>query len=390
MRYYLIMDIIGVKKANLKGRRVLIRADFDVPLKNGFPENIFRIKENLPTIRYILKNCGLVRIVAHLGRPKGKVISSFSMKKIAKRLQNLLGRKVIFISDPFNKKVFKKYNFSQDIILFENIRFWPKEESNDISFAKKLALWGDIYVNEAFAASHRNHASVASLPKILPAYAGFNLEQEIAVLGRLLKNPKRPLIAILGGAKLETKMPLIEKFLQSADKILVAGALANTIHYLKGLEIGKSTADRSFKINLKIFENKKIFLPSDVLVADKIRVGAKISISEAAKINKNDYIVDIGPESVKQFCRLLKGAKTIVWNGSLGFTEIPEFSKGTISLAGALRKNKAFKVVGGGDTIAVLRKHNLLKEFNHVSTGGGAMLEFLAGEKLPGIEILKN
>ena len=406
------MHLRGIKEARLKGKRVLVRVDFDVVVKNGLPEDDFRIKENLPTIKYILKNGGLVRIMTHLGRPKGKIVQSLSMRKFVERLQDLLGRKVIFIQDPFNKDLFKKYDFSRDIVLFENIRFWPGEESNNFIFAKQLARWGDVYVNEAFADSHRTHASIISLPKILPPYAGFRLEKEIIALSRFLKNPPKPFIAIMGGAKLETKMPLVEKFLQSADYLLIAGALANTVYYLKGLEIGKSTADRNFKRDSVVFKNKKIILPRDFLVADKInpalfvggctlarstadkrcgvKVGAKHRISEVIKVGKNEYIVDIGPKSVKLFLRLLKGAKTIVWNGPLGFTEIPEFSKGTIALAKALRKIKAFKVVGGGDTVAALQKYNLLKGFNHVSTGGGAMLEFLAGNKLPGIEVLKK
>lgn len=384
------MRIQRLGEAKLKGKRVLVGVDFDVPVQNGLPEDDFRIKENLPTIRYIIKNGGLVRIIAHLDRPGGKVIPSLSLKKFAGYLKNLLGRKVVFVQDPFSKEFFKKYNFSGDIILFENIRFWPGEEKNDMNFAKKLASWGDIYVNEAFADSHRNHASIATLPKILPAFAGLRLENEISVLSGLLKNPQKPFVAILGGAKLETKMPLVEKFLKLADRILIAGALANTVYYLRGLEIGKSTADRRFKINPIIFKNKKIFLPSDVLAANKIKSGAKRRISEVDKIGKSDYIVDIGPESVKLFLRLLKGAKTIVWNGPLGFAEIPEFSKGTVALARVLQKIKAFKVVGGGDTVAALGKYKLLKRFNHISTGGGAMLEFLAGKKLPGVEAVRK
>lgn len=384
------MEIKAISKSKLRGKRILVRADFDVPVKNGMPMEDFRIKQNLPTIKYILKNGGLVRIIAHLDRPSGRVIPSLSLAKFAGHLSGLLGRETVFIKDPLNEALFQKYNFSGDIILFENIRFWPGEEKNDMNFAKKLAQWGDIYVNENFATSHRKHASFVSLPKFLPSYAGLYLEKEISTLNRLLKNPKRPFVAILGGAKLETKMPLVKKFLKLADRLLIAGALANTIYYLRGLEIGKSTADRHFKINPTIFNNKKIFLPFDVLVADKIKPGAKRRISEIAKVGRGDYIVDIGPESVKKPLLLLKGAKTIVWNGPLGFAEIPEFSKGTIVLAKALQKIKAFKVIGGGDTVAALGKYKMLKGFNHVSTGGGAMLEFLAGKKLPGIEALKK
>lgn len=383
------MRIKSIKEVKLKNKRILVRADFDVPVKNGMPTEDFRIKQNLPTIKYILKNGGLVRIIAHLDRPGGKIVSSLSLAKFAGYLSGLIGKKTVFVKDPLNEALFQKYNFSGDIVLFENIRFWPGEEKNGINFAKKLARWGDVYINENFATSHRKHASFVSLPKFLPSYAGLYLEKEIFTLSRLLKDPKRPFVAILGGAKLETKMPLIKKFLKSADKMIIGGALANTIYYLKGLEIGGSTADRNFKVDPIILKNKKIFLPSDVLVADKVKSGARHRISEATKVGNKDYIVDIGPESVKKLLFLLKGAKTIVWNGPLGFTEIPEFAKRTIALAKALQKIKAFKVVGGGDTVAVLHKYNLLKSFDHISTGGGAMLEFLAEKKLPGIEVLK-
>lgn len=390
--YNQYMSFDPLNQASIKkGTRVIVRADFDVAINGDKIINDFRIREVIPTLDFILKKGGIVRIVSHLGRPGGKYHSNLSVVLIVNLLSKILKRKVVLVKNPFDPGSFNKYNGSQDIILFENIRFWIGEEKNDLDFARQLAAWGDCYVNEAFAASHRNHASVVRLPGLLPSFAGLLLCREIRNLGAILKSPRHPFVVVLGGDKLETKLPLVRRFFRVADKIFIGGALSNSIWQAKHLEVGKSF-NRDSVISTKdlaVFNNKKIFLPSDVVVATGFS-GLGSYARRVGEVRRNEYIVDIGPGSLKNFISLLAGSNTILWNGPLGYIEVPEFAKGTISFAKAVSKIKAFKVVGGGDSIAVLQKHKLLGGFSHVSTGGGAMLEFLVGKKLPGIEILKH
>lgn len=332
-----------------KGTRVILRADFDVPLKNGKIADDFRIREDLPAIKHILKKGGFLRIISHLGRPGGKRAPELNLMPVAKRLERLLRRKVVFIQNPFPVS-----RASAPLILLENIRFWPGEEKNSRNFARSLADWGEIYVNEAFANSHRKHASMAALPELLPSYPGFNLEKEMAALEKIMSRPKRPLVAVIGGAKFETKMPAIINLLKIADHILVGGALAN--EFLR----------RGSRL-----QSRKILFSQDGPGAD-------------------GSFKDIGPKTIRRFVLVLRQARTVVWSGPLGIAEIPQFAEGTKAVAQALVRSKAFTVVGGGHTIAALRKYGLLNGFSHISTGGGAMLEFLAGKKLPGIEVLKR
>lgn len=373
-----------------KGTRVLVRADFDVVTgKDRLPDN-FKIDEMLPTLRFLLQKGARVRMVSHLGRPHGKRVGALSMGEIASRLARLLGCRVIFISDPFARKAFKQYNRSSGLLFFENIRFWPGEENNDKKLAGNLARWADMYVNEAFANSHRKHASMAALPGLLPHFAGLRLEKEIFSLDKVIKNARRPLIAILGGAKLETKLPLIERFLARRGEVLLGGTLADTIFFAKGFDVGQSIIDKDLARTLKpsSLVNPRLHLPSDSWVARGLR--GKRHLVSVGNIHSREAIFDIGPVTLSNFGRLIHQAKTVVWNGPLGLAEIAKFSSGTRGVARHLQRSKAFKVVGGSDTVAVLKKYKLLKGFDHVSTGGGAMLEFLAGKRLPGIEALKR
>lgn len=345
-----------LKEAPLrKGTRVIVRADLDVGVRNGRVVDDLRIQAGLPTIRYLLRRGANVRIVGHLGRPHGKRDKKLSLRPVARQLEKMLKRKVVFLSDPLNKKSIRRHLDSKDIIFFENIRFWPEEVKNNMSFARRLADWGHVYVNDAFANSHRREASVVALAALLPSYAGLRLAREVSVMEKVLKNPVRPLVVIVGGVKLETKLPVVRSFLKSADKILVGGAIANEMLRKRPPE-----------------GNKKIVLPRD-------GVG-----------NKRQGFGDIGPKTIRLFVSLLRQAKTVIWNGPLGRAEIPKFAEGTKAVARALARSNAFTVVGGGDTIAILRRCRLLRGFDHVSTGGGAMLEFLAGKKLPGVEALKR
>lgn len=349
------MKLRTVKEARIRpGARVILRADLDVGMKKGRVVDDLRIRAGLATIRYLLRRGASIRLVGYLGRPQGKRSKRFSLEPVARLLGRILKRRVIFLPNPFSKESIRKHLHSRDIIFFENIRFWPEELENNVSFARRLAGWGDYYVNDAFANSHRREASIAALAKLLPSFAGLRLAKEVSALEGVLKNPRRPLVVIIGGAKLETKLPAVRRFLKDADKILVGGAIANEL-----------------LASPKFVRHKKIYLPLG-------GVG-----------NARPY-KDIDEKTIRFFSALVKDAKTIVWNGPLGIAETPQFSEGTKAFARALKKSKAFKVVGGGDTIAILRQYGLLQGFDHVSTGGGAMLEFLAGKKLPGIEALKK
>lgn len=386
------MKLLTIRDANIKkGMRVILRADFDVAVKNGKIQDDFRILEVLPTLRFILRKGGILRIAAHLGRPRGKISKSLSLRPVADYLANKLKKRVIFIAEPLNPDVLAKYKFSPEIIFLENLRFFPGEEKNESSFARTLARWGDLYVNEAFANSHREHSSMVAIAKFMPAFAGLHLEKEIGSLVKILRKPRRPLVAVLGGAKLETKFPLLKKFLKIGDSVLVGGMLANTLLAARGHPVGKSFVDAEF-IRMSddtVLNNKKLHLPVDILAAGihDERRGRKVEINA---LGSKDIIFDIGPETSKLFQKILFRAKTIVWNGPLGLAEVRAFSRGTIAIARGIKRSRAFKVVGGGDTTAILNKYGLLTGFSHISTGGGAMLEFLAGKKLPGIEVLKK
>lgn len=386
-------NLRSVKELKLSAKtRVVLRVDFNVPVKDGQILETFRIKKSLPTIKLLLKNKAPIRIISHLDRPGGKFVPSLSMRPIANYLARVLNRKIIFLNDPTSIELFRKYSNSPRIIFFENIRFWKGEKKNELSFAKALSRWGDIYVNEAFADSHRRHASIAAITKFLPSFAGIYLEQEVDTLENIFNRIKRPFIAMLGGAKTTTKLPLVRRFLKEADRLLVGGELANTILHIKGIEVGRSLIDTKAKdcITRSVLNNKKLLLPVDVVVANSLEKKSAYKIKTVGKIGRADYIVDIGPETVGEFSGMLKKAKMVVWNGPFGFIEKDPFWQGSVKLARALVQKSTYTVVGGGDTIALLERFRLLRGFNHISSGGGAMLELLAGKSLPGVEVLKR
>lgn len=374
-----------------KGMRIIVRADLDVGVKKGKIADDFRLCAALPTLRYLLRRGVRIRIVGYLGRPQGKRDETLTLEPIARRLRVLLGQKVVLLPDPFGQETMHKYRQSSEVLLFENIRFWQEEIANSPSFARRIAGWGDCYVNDAFANSHRREASLAAIPRILPSYAGLRLSKEIAALEKVAIRPRHPFVAVLGGAKIETKLPLIRRFLRDADHILIGGALANTFFAAEGKNIGKSLAGKYVKGIRAFLKNRKLVLPPDVVVADAFRSDAQTRIRSADEISDSEYIVDIGPASRKMFTKIIGDAKTIVWNGPMGYTEEPIYAKGSRAIASAMRRNaRGFTAVGGGDTIAFLARHGMAGGFSHVSTGGGAMLAFLAGEKMPGIEALKR
>jgi 3-phosphoglycerate kinase len=372
-------EIKTLKQLDVKNKRALVRVNFDVPLnEKGEIVDNFRIKESLPTIEYLIKQKTKVILISHLGRPDGKKSKKLSLKPIADELNKLLKRKVIFSKDIFGKDVERiiKKMFFGDVLLLENIRFWKEEEKNSFEFTEKLARLGDVYINEAFAVSHRTHASIVGVPQLLPCAAGFLLEKEITELGKILKDPEKPLVAIIGGAKMETKIKVINKFLKIADKVLIGGALANTIFASQGISMGGSVIDKdSFndikRINLK---NPKLFLPIDLGIWDDKNTTYK----DVSPLQWFEKALDMGPKTMHLFDDVVINAKMIVWNGPLGLTNQKPFDKATAELIEAINKSKAYAVVGGGDTIGFINKIHKEKVFDWMSTGGGAMLDYLA------------
>jgi len=381
MRYFTLRDF------NFINKRVLVRVDFNVPLNNKC--NIVddkRIKAALPTINYLLEHKAQVILMSHLGRPKGKIVNNLRMDPIAKHLSMLLAEEVFKVDDCINIDI-----PNEKLVLLENLRFHKEEEKNDMKFAKRLANDADLYVNDAFGSCHRSHASVDAITNFLPSCAGFLLENEITNLE--LKKPKKPYIGILGGAKISDKIELIRSLLKKLDKLLLGGAMIFTFYKSQGIEIGKSLVeDNKLDLAQELLDSykKKLVLPIDIVIADKIDKKAKIKTVSVDKIPKNMYGVDIGEKSVKQFKNILAKAKTIIWNGPMGIFEIDKFATATNEIAKCVANSKAKTIVGGGDSIAALDKLRLQNKMTHVSTGGGAFLEFIEGKHLPGITALER
>lgn len=392
------MAKFSVKDLVINGKKVFVRVDFNVPLDEDM--NITddtRVRASLPTIKYILEQGGIPVIASHLGRPEGKVNPKMSLAPVARRLTELLHRKVIFAPDCVGDEVKKlaKGLKQGDILLLENTRFHPEEKRNDPDFAKELASFADLYVNDAFGTAHRAHASVAGVAVHFDKPAcGFLMAKEIELLETVLKKPKRPLLAIMGGAKVSTKIGGIRNLLKIVDHLIIGGGMCFTFFKARGCEIGKSLCEDAFLDEATVLlNNQKIYLPVDVLVAKELRKGSPTECVDACNMPADYYGVDIGEKTRKDIARMVSKVKTIVWNGPMGIFEIDEFTKGTAhvarSVADATTKG-VVSIVGGGDTIAALSKYGLPDEVTHVSTGGGATLQFLEGKKLPGIEALKD
>lgn len=387
------MTIKSIRQAkNLKGKKVLLRADFNVPLNKNLTigkSEDYRIVKTLPTIEYLIAQGAKVIILAHLGRPDGKIIEKLRLDPVAKRLSQLLKRKIaqsgVIIGPETEEKIKKMKN--SDVLMLENVRFDSREEKADKNFAKELAKLGDLYVNDGFAVSHRDQASVSVIQNYLPSYAGLLLEKEIVFLSRALRRPRQPLIAIIGGAKIETKIKVISNFAKVAEKILLGGALANTVLHVMGVSVGKSPLEPKMfpeVKKLKLTDNK-IVAPIDGVMARAY--GAKKGRVDAlADVRPDESVLDIGPETVRLYEKIISTAKMVVWNGPMGLIENPEFSKGTVALIKILAKAEVETIVGGGETVEMIRKLKLEDKFTFVSTGGGAMLEFLEGKKLPGLK----
>ncbi|MCX7995384.1 MAG: phosphoglycerate kinase [candidate division WOR-3 bacterium] len=392
------MPKISVKDLPINGKKIFLRVDFNVPLDENL--NITddtRIRESLPTIKYILENGGIPIIASHLGRPKGKFDPKQSLKPVAGRLGELLNREVKFAPDCIGPEVKKIVDGLKqgDVLLLENLRFHPEEEKNDANFAKELASLAEIYVNDAFGAAHRAHASVEAITHYFENPAcGFLMEKELQYLEGALKNPKRPLLAIIGGAKVSTKIGVLKNLLDKVDNLVIGGGMCFTFYKAKGLNIGKSLCEDDFINETKpLLDNPKVYLPVDVVVAKDIKPGEKIGTVSIEKIPHDCAGVDIGENSIEAIKKFIQDAKTIVWNGPMGVFEIDEYAKGTEEVAKAIAnatEKGAISIVGGGDTVAALEKFNLKSKISHVSTGGGASLEYLEGKELPGVKALKD
>ena len=397
------MNKLSIDKVDLKNKRVLVRVDFNVPLDEKLNvTNDIRIVESLPTIKKIIDSGGKAILMSHLGRPKGERKPEFSLEPVAERLEKLLGKEVKLAPDCIGAETERMVNEMKpgDVVLLENLRFHKQEEKNDPDFAKQLADLGDVYINDAFGSAHRAHASTEGVTKyIKTCAAGYLMQKELDYLGSALANPKRPYCAVLGGAKISGKIDVINNLLDKVDTLIVGGGMAFTFFKAQGTEIGKSLLEEE-KLDLakelleKVKSSKlKFLLPLDVVVADEFKNDSPAIIVDVDKIPADKMGLDIGPKTIKLFSDELMKSKTIVWNGPMGVFEMDNFAKGTFAIAEALAKateNGAITVIGGGDSAAAISKVGLEKKVSHVSTGGGASLEFLEGKVLPGVAALTD
>jgi len=393
------MSIQRVDKIELKGKRTFIRVDFNVPLneKNEITDDT-RIVLSLPTIRFVMEAGGKIILASHMGRPKGKKDPKLSLAPVAERLSQLLKRKVTLATDCIGEEVQKQIEGMKEgeVILLENLRFHPEEEKNDSTFSKELSSLCDVYINDAFGAAHRAHASTEGMTRYVKAVAaGFLMMNEIDSLEKALMNPQKPYVAILGGAKVSDKIGVIQNLLDKVTTLLVGGGMAYTFLKAKGFGVGKSLVEEDqIGFSLKLLERAKgkvkFILPSDHIAAEQMNAQAKRRVVKNEEIPSDWGCFDIGPETVKMFSEEIKSAKTIVWNGPMGVFEIEAFSQGTFAIAQAIANSSAFSIVGGGDSVAAVNKAGVAEKISHISTGGGASLEFLEGKKLPGIEALRK
>jgi len=389
----------SIDEVQVRGKKVLVRVDFNVPLDdNRQITDDTRIKAALPTINYLRDQGAKIILVSHLGRPKGKVNPQYSLAPVAVRLSELLGKEVIMAKDCIGQQVEEEINRlgEGDVALLENVRFYEEEEKNNPDFARKLAALADIYVNDAFGTAHRAHASTEGGTKYLPAYAGFLMKKEIDVMSKALENPTRPFTALIGGAKVSDKISVIENLLKKVDTLIIGGGMANTFLKAQGLEIGKSLVEED-KIDLarEILDKAKnngleILLPTDVVVSKEFKADSPSRVVQVSAIEPDDYALDIGPQSCELFAAKVIASQTVIWNGPMGVFEMEQFARGTEKIAQAMAQCRGTTIVGGGDSVAAIKKMGVEDNLTHISTGGGASLEFLEGKVLPGVAALKD
>ena len=392
------MEKKTLKDIDFYEKKVLIRVDFNVPMSDGKITDDNRIKEALPTINYVLENGGAVILMSHLGRPDGQVVAKYSLKPVAKRLEELIGKKVIMAKDVVGTDAVNRAKElkSGEILIIENLRFEAGEEENDKAFCEKLASLADVYINDAFGTAHRKHASTYGVAKILPSAIGFLIEKELNMIVGTIENPKRPLVGILGGAKISDKLPIVEKLLDVCDTIIVGGGMAYTFQKAMGNSIGTSLLDESkiedCKRVLKLAEEKgvELLLPVDYVTSLDIKDTTNVKLTKDANIDEGYMGVDIGKKSIKRFVSAIKKAKTVIWNGPMGVFEEPKFAVGTYKVAKALTKVKGTTIIGGGDSGSAVINMGLAHKITHISTGGGASLKLFEGKILPGVDVIEN
>lgn len=389
-----------IKDVNFEGKRALVRCDFNVPMEDGKITDDGRIRAALPTIKYLVEAKAKVILMSHLGRPKGEPKAEFSLSKVADRLAELVGQPVKFaqsdvvVDDSVGKIASELQN--GEIMLLENVRYRKEETDNDLHFAKELSELGDIFVQEAFGTAHRAHASTAGVAEYLPAVSGFLIEKEVKFLGDAVADPKRPFVAIMGGAKVADKIKVIDNLLEKVDTLIIGGGMSYTFFKAKGYEIGSSILDENgIELAKEIMDkanklNKDLVLPVDIVVADKFENEANTKTVDAENIPSDMMGLDIGPKSIELFNNKIAEAKTVVWNGPVGVFEMENFAKGTRAVADALAESDCISIIGGGDSAAAIKKFGLEDKMTHISTGGGASLEFLEGKELPGIAVIED
>jgi len=384
-----------VRDIDLKDKRVLMRVDFNVPMQDGKVTDDKRIRASLPTIKYILEQGAALILMSHLGRPKSASDSEFSLRPAAEVLSSLLEIPVKMAPDSVGSEVetMVKELKPGEVLMLENTRFHPEEEKNDLEFAKQMSVLGEVYVNDAFGSAHRAHASTEGVARFLPAVSGFLMEQELEYLGRAVAKPEHPYIAILGGAKISDKIDVVESLLSKADKLIIGGGMANTFLAAQGLNMQDSLVEESALDTAKSILEKagdKLILPVDAVISDKFAEDANTQVVDVDKIPAGWRMMDVGPKTLELYKRALDGAKLIVWNGPVGVFEMPKFAEGTFALAKMLAESGATTVIGGGDSASAVKKAGVSKQMTHVSTGGGASLEFLEGKELPGVAALMD
>lgn len=392
------MNKKSVRDVDVAGKKVFVRVDFNVPLENGAITDDTRIRETLPTIRYLIERGAKVILASHLGRPKGEVVEDLRLTPAAARLSELLGKPVAKADESIGDAVKAKVDAlaNGDVLLLENVRFHAGEEKNDPALAKAFAELADLYVNDAFGAAHRAHASTEGIAHHLPAVSGLLMEKELDVLGKALNDPERPFTAIVGGSKVKDKIDVINKMIEIADNIIIGGGISYTFFKSQGHEIGLSLCDDSKLETVKEFVakakklGKNLYLPVDIVVSESFKEAVNMEIVGIDGIPSNKEGVDIGPKTRETYAEVVKNSKLVVWNGPMGVFEVDAFSNGTRAVAQACAETKAYTVIGGGDSAAAAEKFRLADKMDHISTGGGASLEFMEGKALPGVVALND
>ncbi len=382
-----------VKDIDLKNKRVLMRVDFNVPMADGKVTDDKRIKAALPTIQYVLEQGASLMLMSHLGRPKGGADPEFSLRAASEALATLLNHPVQMAPDCVGAEVeaLAKALKPGDVLMLENTRFHKGEEKNDLELAKQMASLGEVYVNDAFGSAHRAHSSTEGIARFLPAVSGFLMEQELEYLGKAVANPEHPYIAILGGAKISDKILVVETLASKCDKLIIGGGMANTFLSAKGMNMQDSLVEAESLETAKTLLAKlgdKLLLPVDAVIADKFDAEANTQTVDVDKIPAGWRMLDVGPKTIEAYKAVISSAKLVVWNGPVGVFEMPKFAEGTFALARMMAESKAITVIGGGDSASAVKKAGVAKQMTHVSTGGGASLEFLEGKELPGVAAL--